>query len=70
LARRSQRGYINTKEVLQKLKQGRDGAIKVHREAKINGPEYQAASRVTEAIDDLAEELTGDRAYFHMRAHN
>jgi hypothetical protein len=35
----------------------------------IGGPEYEAANKVTEAIDDLAELLTGDREHFWLKMH-
>lgn len=67
MSQRSKRGFVNKIEVLEKLSAGRAGAIQTHREAKINSPEYRAASGVTEAIDRLAEELTGDPKYFHIK---
>jgi len=61
------RGYVRKSEVLTQLKFGRDGAIQVHREAKINSPEYRTATKVCEQIDALAEVLTGDPTYFHFK---
>ena len=69
MTRRTGRGVINTKAVLLSLKEGRSGAIRVCREAKINSPEYKAAQAVTEAIDDLAEKLTGNREFFWTVPH-
>lgn len=69
MGRRSGRGIINKKAALEALREGRSGAIRVHREAKINSPEYQAATAVTQAIDDLAEQLTGDREHFWTVPH-
>ncbi|ERP95725.1 hypothetical protein Q669_29595 [Labrenzia sp. C1B10] len=59
------RGFINAEEVLKKLEVGRAGAIQVCTQAKIGSAEYRSANHITEAIDDLAEKLTGDRTYFH-----
>ncbi|MEM9733031.1 MAG: hypothetical protein AAF903_06035 [Pseudomonadota bacterium] len=69
MPRRSQRGFINTQSVLRQLQTGRDGAIEVCRQAKINGPEYQAAQGVLEAIDNLAESLTGDHDTLKLKPH-
>lgn len=65
MSRRHKRGFIKKKEVLQKLRRGRDGAIQVCIEAKINSDEYRAAGRVVESIDELGETLTGDETLFH-----
>lgn len=67
MSQRTKRGFIKKDEVLKQIKVGRDGALQTHREAKINSPEYRAASEVTTAIDRLAEQLTGDRGYFHIK---
>jgi len=67
MSQRSKRGFVKKAEVLEKLAVGQAGAIQTHREAKINSPEYRAATGVTEAIDRLAEELTGDPTYFHIK---
>ncbi|MEM7291239.1 MAG: hypothetical protein AAF412_12870 [Pseudomonadota bacterium] len=65
MPRRHKRGFIKKKEVLEKLRRGRDGAIQVCVEAKINSDEYRAAGRVVESIDELGETLTGDETLFH-----
>jgi hypothetical protein len=61
------RGFVRKGEVLTSLKFGRDGAIQVRREAKINSPEYKAAGEVCDQIDALAELLTDDPRYFHVK---
>ena len=65
--RRSRRGYVRKEKALIALKVGRDGAIKVCIEAKINTPEYRAAQRVSKAVDDLADALTGYPEFFWIR---
>ncbi|MGR3760644.1 hypothetical protein ACUXV3_11015 [Roseobacteraceae bacterium NS-SX3] len=67
MSRRTKRGFIKKDEVLEKLSVGRRGAIQVETEAKIGSPEYRAAARVIADIDDLAEALTGDSGYFHLK---
>jgi len=67
MSQREKRGFIKAHEVLEKLRTGREGAIQTHREAKIGSSEYRAATEVTEAIDRLAEQLTGDPRYFHIK---
>ncbi|KZM49059.1 hypothetical protein [Labrenzia sp. OB1] len=64
---RSGRGHIKTDQILEKLALGRDGAVQLTREAKIGSVEYRKAGYVMEAIDDLAEKLTGDRSHFHSK---
>lgn len=67
MTRRTSRGIINKDSALEKLKTGRDGAIQVTTEAKIGSPEYQAASAVLDAIDDLVEVLGRDRITLHTK---
>lgn len=67
MLRRSGRGTIKSDPALEKLGNGRAGAVQVMREAKIGSPEYKSAGYVADAIDDLAEKLTGDRTHFHTR---
>lgn len=70
MTKRTQRGHINKEQVLKKLQAGRQGAIQVHTEANINSDAYRAATAVTGAIDDLAEQLTGDVTFFHLKPHS
>ena len=67
MSRRRSRGTISIETVLERLGNGRAGAVQVMREAKIGSPEYKSAGYVADAIDDLAEKLTGDRTHFHTR---
>ena len=67
--RRSQRGYVDTAVVLECLKIGRDGCVRVRREAKINSDEYEKAGATMKAIDGLAEQLTGDPELFWIKMH-
>lgn len=69
MSRRSKRGIIKKREVLKQLETGRNGAIQVCREAKINGTEYRAACEAVNAVDKLAETLTGDREALHLKGH-
>lgn len=67
MTRRSGRRTINKDPALEQLGSGRAGAVQVMRQAKIGSPEYKSAGYVADAIDDLAEKLTGDRTHFHTR---
>ncbi|MBG6161506.1 hypothetical protein IWQ54_001156 [Labrenzia sp. EL_195] len=67
MTRRSGRGTIKKEPTLEKLGNGRAGAVDVMRQAKIGSPEYKSAGYVADAIDDLAEKLTGDRTHFHAQ---
>ena len=64
MTRRTKRGSIDKNAVLRKLREARDGAILVRREAAINSTEYEVAGRLNDAVDDMVEALTGDREYF------
>ncbi|MEW2914112.1 hypothetical protein [Leisingera sp. JC11] len=66
MSQRTKRGFFKKEEALEKLWAGRRGATQVQTDARINSSEYRAAGRVMEAIDDLAEALTGDPRYFHL----
>jgi hypothetical protein len=70
MTKRTQRGHVNKEQVLKKLQAGRHGAIQVRAEAKINSEEYRAATAVTGAIDELAEQLTGEKTFFHHKPHS
>lgn len=65
MAQRSKRGFVKTDEVMQKLAQGRKGAIQVCTEAKIKSDVYQAANKTIDAIDNLADTLTGRANALH-----
>lgn len=69
MSRRSKRGVIKKQAVLEQLKTGRNGAIQVCREAKINGTEYRAAGKAITAIDELTETLTGDKETLWLKGH-
>ena len=69
MTRRTTRGVIKKSEVLAKLEVGRRGAVQVRTEAKINSDEYQGAGTVMDAIDNMAEKLTGDRSHFHAKGY-
>ena len=53
-----------TKEVLEGLRLGRRACIQTHARPRVESDQYQLASKVMDAIDDMAESLTGDRQYF------
>ncbi len=67
MSNRTKRGFIKVELALERLRSGREGAIQVCREAKINSPEYRAAQGLAEAVDELAGLLTGDKGYFHIK---
>lgn len=64
---RTRRGFVQVDQALEKLSAGRSGAIQVQTQAKISSPEYRAAGKVLEAIDELAGALTGDKERFHLK---
>ena len=54
------------RRLLEALRQCRKAIIASHRVLHPWSPTYQLGHEVTEAIDDLAGELTGDRRFFHI----
>lgn len=64
---RTKRGFFDRSKALETLSVARTGCIEVRRKARINSPEYQAAGDIIEAIDRLAELLTGDPEYFWIK---
>lgn len=69
MVRRPLRPSLNVYEALEKLKTGRDGALSVAHAVKFGSAQHVAAGNVTQAIDALAEQLTGDPEYFYLKAH-
>lgn len=56
------------RDFLDKAEGWRKECVRVLSRAPINGPVYQAASGILDAIDGLAEAVTGDRKHFHLTA--
>ncbi|QFT31131.1 hypothetical protein FIV00_11635 [Labrenzia sp. THAF82] len=56
--------------MLEKLETGRAGATQVHREASIGSREYDLATYATEAIDELADKLSGEEQCLHAKPAN
>ena len=57
------------REALRSAGECRAACVQVITQAPIGGPAYVAARQVLDAIDGLAEVLTGDRRHFHLRQH-
>ena len=55
--------FVRAEEVacLEEARRGRQQCVLVLTRAKPQGPLYNATSKVIEAIDDVAEAVTGDR---------
>jgi hypothetical protein len=66
---KGRRSPFRTPDALEKLRVGRDGAIMVCAGSKPFGDTYNKARALKEAIDDLAEDLTGDRELFWTKPH-
>jgi len=60
---------IDNRMLMALLEQCRRECLHLHHKTVIHSPAYEATSRMTEAIDGLAEALTGRRDYFHLPAH-
>lgn len=66
---KGRRTYFMTSEAIENLEQGRAGAAKVQAGSPPFHDRYNKARAVTEAIDDLIEDLTGDRENFWGKPH-
>lgn len=67
--RRTQRGFIaNKSAVIDMLGTGRRAAILVCMQSVVIGPDYDAARKVVEDIDQLVGNLTGDYEKFHLKS--
>ncbi len=58
------------KQLLDAIGTCRKACIEASTEVPINGDVYQAAWKVKDAIDGLAEVLTGDRQHFWLKPHS
>jgi hypothetical protein len=56
-------------DFLSTLERVRDFAIRFRRAQKFGSGAMAKADALAEAIDAMAEELTGDRAHFHLKGH-
>ncbi len=59
---------IKKQDFLDRLYHARNTAIDIRREAFIGSAEYAAAGEITDAIDKVAEALTGDRTLYHLKS--
>ena len=66
---RGRRTPYQLEEVLKLLEAGRAGAVRIKAGSQPFKERYNKASAVSEAIDDLAENLTGDRDRFWAKPH-
>lgn len=62
--------FVRCEEVafLEEAAQWRQQCILVLTRAKPEGPLYKATSKIVDAIDDVAEVVTGDRRRFHQQS--
>lgn len=56
-------------DTLEKLRIGRDGAVAVLAGTQPFNDRYKKAAAITQAIDDLVEDLTGNRELFWAQPH-
>ncbi|MCY6380541.1 hypothetical protein [Hoeflea prorocentri] len=66
---KGRRSAFCKEEVLDKLRVGRDGAMMVCAGAQPFKDRYNKANAILRSIDDLTEDLTGDREYFWVKPH-
>jgi hypothetical protein len=61
--------YLDTRMLLAIMEQCRRESMKLASQTIIRSPAYNAAVEVADAIDRLAEAITGRRDIFHAPAH-
>ncbi len=66
---RGRRAAFQTTDVLKKLEIGRKAATTVKAGSQPFKDRYNKARAVSEAIDDLVEDLTGDWGWFRGKPH-
>lgn len=66
---KGRRSAYSVMQALEKLDQGRNGAIKVQAGEQPFHSRYNKALAVIDAIDDLVEDLTGDRERLWTKPH-
>ncbi len=66
---RGRRSSFQIPDVLEKLEVGRKGAIEIMSGSPPFHVRYNKALAVIEAIDDLVEDLTGDRERLWSKPH-
>jgi hypothetical protein len=69
MARRSSRSFTEADkaELLKSIGECRNACVAAITRAPISGEVYRRTSKLMEAIDDVAEELTGKREHFHVQ---
>lgn len=66
---RGRRSSYQMQDALEELEKGRNGAVKVKAGSPPFHDRYNKACAVTDAIDDLVEDLTGDREKLWGKPH-
>jgi hypothetical protein len=66
---KARRSYIDIETTLAGLQKGRQAALAVCAGTKPASDLYNRASALLDAIDDLAEALTGERETFWIKPH-
>jgi len=66
---KGRRSPYKLEDVLELLEAGRAGAVRVKAGSQPFKERYNKANAVSEAIDDLAENLTGERERFWAKPH-
>ena len=62
--------HLDTRMLLAIMEQCRRESIKLSSQTVIHSPAYKAAGAVAEAIDGLAEAISGKRDLFHAPEHS
>ena len=60
-------GLVDPAAELEKLRKYRKHLLWIGGRYRLTGPEYRAALRAVKALDELAEQLTGDRELYWIK---
>jgi hypothetical protein len=71
-SRRTKRIFtdVDSRDLLKAIGECRAACIVASSKAPITGDVYQRCTGLIQAIDDVAEVLTGDRQHFWLRPHS
>jgi hypothetical protein len=72
VARRARRPSFSKQDrdrLIEALREARSNTVKCSAAEPFGSPRYEFCHAVVTSIDDLAEDLTGDRTLFHTKPH-
>lgn len=72
MSRRTTRSLsdMDRQALLEAIAKCRAACVTASTKAPISGDVYSTAGKLMQAIDDMAQTLTGDHAYLHLKGHS